>query len=52
MRTRREQSNTPRADDRIRKKRHNIPSVSKPNGKAGRGDLLIKDANVGDKISI
>jgi hypothetical protein len=27
--------------------RHNIPSVSKANGKTGRCDLLIKDANIG-----
>jgi len=28
--------------------RHNIPSVSKPNGKTGSGELLIKDAKIGD----
>ena len=26
---------------------HDIPSVRKANGKTGRGDLLIQDANIG-----
>ena len=27
--------------------RHDIPAEKKANGKTGRGDLLIKDANIG-----
>jgi len=35
-------------DAGLSKQRHNIPSLRKPNSKTGRGDLLIKDANLGD----
>ena len=32
--------------------RRNIPSVQKANGKTGRGDLLLKDANVGGALHL
>jgi hypothetical protein len=35
-------------DSGLSSMRHNIPAVQKPNGKTGRGDLVIKDANLGD----
>ena len=34
-------------DQKARDTGRNIPPVQKANGKTGRGDLLIKDANVG-----
>ena len=34
-------------DSDLSTQRHNIPSVRKANGKTGRGDLVIKDANLG-----
>ena len=31
----------------IKTERRNIPSVTKPNGKIGRGDLVLKNVNLG-----
>ena len=35
-------------DSGLSTQRHNIPLVQTANGKIGRGDLVIKDANLGD----
>ena len=35
-------------DSGLSTQRHNIPLAQEANGKIGRGDLVIKDANLGD----